>query len=250
MQSSLKSGLLVLVLIGGKAFALNPVEGLYAGIFLGGSYSPSINLSFPHPQTHTTTSGSLKYSPFGDIGGQLGYRVNQFRVEGELFYNSAPYDSITLGTTTFKSKKKSTGLRFKGQTSTAAFMVNGLYDAYFLSEQTNFVPYLGLGVGYTRVQNTLEFYCDNKPVVNNTVNLGPNNTCTLTPNPGAKKSNLSAHSNAPAAQVIIGASYFMDDFTTIGLDIRHYSTKSMPPFNTKVQSSSLNVFFNGAFDAG
>ncbi len=248
MKSSLKPGLVVLLLIGGKASALNPVEGLYGGIFLGGSYSPSVNLNFPHPHTKAITPGKLAYSPFGNIGGQIGYRMSQFRVEGELFYNSAPYHKVTLGPNTYTSEKTSTSLRFKGQTSTAAVMVNGFYDAYFLSEQSNFVPYLGIGLGYTRVQNTLEFYCDNMPVVDHTVTLGPNNTCTLSTSAGGPKSNLSDHSNAPAAQAIIGASYFMDDFTTFSIDLRHYATKSMRPFDSSVQSSSVNLTFNGAFD--
>lgn len=229
MKLSLKLSCAALIMISGSAQALNPVQGFYAGIFLGGSWSPNLNLNLDHPLTFASTPVSLKYKVLGDAGGELGYRMDQFRIESELLYNYAPYQSLTIAGYTILSPKKNTGLRMKGSTSTGAILLNGYYDAYFLWEQSNWVPYVGAGIGYAYVQNSLNFYYNDVQIS------------------GAK---ISDHANTPIGQVIAGVNFFMDDFTTFSLDARYFSTKKIDPFNTNVQSVSLNLSFNGAFDAG
>lgn len=243
MSYFLKSSVLALSLAHGVAHAINPVQGVYAGIFLGGSKAQSLSLKLAEPLTLATTTAQLDYSFFGDIGFQVGYRVNQFRVEGEVLVNNSPYNLLTLDGVKYKKRQKSatkpntSGISFTGSTTTAGLMVNGLYDAYSVFEQTNFVPYLGVGVGYAGVQNSITLY----------------NNGVLIPH-----ADYSTRSGTPAAQGIIGAHYFMDDFTTFGLDFRYLSTKSIPvhlgvansSLSTRVQIASINFSFNGAFDAG
>lgn len=229
MKSSLKLSFAALFIFNSSVQALNPVQGFYAGIFLGGSLSPQINLNVIHPASFTAIPASLKYSVYGDIGGELGYRMNQFRLEGELFYNSSPYHQITLGHATFTTQKKSKGFRFKGYTNTGALMLNGYYDAYCLWEQSDWVPYVGAGIGYANIQNNINFYYNNVQIL------------------GTK---ISETQQAPIGQVILGLNYFMDDFTTFALDVRYFSTQKIDPFNTRAQATSLNFSFNGAFDAG
>ena len=81
MKLSLKLGFASLLVMNGGAQALNPVQGLYGGIFLGGSMSPSISLNVIDPLMFVSTPATLKYKVFVDIGGELGYRINQFRIE-------------------------------------------------------------------------------------------------------------------------------------------------------------------------
>ena len=50
--------------------------------------------------------------------------------------------------------------------------------------------------------------------------------------------------------VIVGVGYFVDDFTSIGLDFRYLATKSIEPFNSRNEIASLNVTLNGSFDCG
>lgn len=229
MKSSLKLSFAALIVINGSAQALNPVQGFYAGIFLGGSMSPSQNLNVIDPITFNTVPASLKYKVYGDIGGELGYRLDQFRIEGELVYNSSPYSSLTVGGYTISSPKKSSGLRLKGSTNTAAIFLNAYYDAYCLWEQSDWVPYIGAGIGYANIQSNLNFYFNNVQI---------------------SGSKITDRGNTAIGQVIAGVNYFMDDFTAIGLDFRYFSTKKIDPFNTNVQSGSINLSFNGAFDAG
>jgi opacity protein-like surface antigen len=233
------------------SYALDPAQGFYGGLFLGGSYSQPVKFDFTHPLTSAIPiTGQLKYSVYGNAGGEIGYRMNLCRAEVELLYNHSPYHSISINNQTFTSQKSGDGFRYKGQTNTGALMINAFYDLYFTAEEYNFVPYLGLGIGYANVQNSINFYCDNKKVGNNIAVVAPDGTCTLVHNPHARKVDNSTSHGGGAAQAILGVNYFMDDFITFGLDIRQFATKNTPPFNSRTQFTSLNLSFNGAFDFG
>ena len=61
-MSFCKSTLTALLLASGTAFALDPVQGFYGGIFVGGSYAPSINFKAFNPPPSTSMT-FLKNSP-------------------------------------------------------------------------------------------------------------------------------------------------------------------------------------------
>ena len=240
MKRPLKLSLIALMLANTSVFALNPVQGWYGGLILGVSMQPTNTFTFVTPiSTLEPKTASLTRSILGDVGGQIGYRCNHFRVEGELLYNNNPYDTLTVGNVVINSPSTSSGLRVQGDTNTGAFMANGFYDIYTPNQDnlSQVVPYVGVGVGYAYVQNSIQFY-------NNEV---------LVPNGSIKKSY-----SGPAGQIILGTSYFMDDFTTFGLDVRYFTTgiksKTSPlglnTFDTKTQLISVNLSFNGAFDFG
>lgn len=252
MKISLKLTFTTALLIHITSYALNPVQGLYGGLFIGGSHAPTTTVSYIYPTTQLLSTGRLTYSLFGDLGLNIGYRINQFRVEGEAFYNNNSYQSLTLNNQTILSPSKSSGLRLNGRTGTLALMFNGFYDVYFAGEQSNFIPHLGLGLGYANLRNNLKFYCNNVNVGTNTLTYNSsNNTCSMTPtNPVGPTSNIASHANTGAAQVILGFSYFMDDFATIGLDFKHFETRKVNPLNAAVQLNTLNIAFNCAFDFG
>ena len=220
-----------LFLVSWSACAVNPVPGFYAGIMLGVNYSPSISLDFPYPETNVVTSGTAFYSILGNIAGQAGYRCNHLRVEGELFYNNNPIRSLELGTTTFNSVSKySSSEAVKAQTNTGAFMINAFYDFYTPGQTVYFSPYVGLGIGYAYVNTTTKFY-DNSYYI-----------------PGT---NITESGAAPGGQVILGLGYFLDDFTTVGLDLRYFSTKGpVATFNSRMQIATVNITINGSFDRG
>lgn len=259
MKSVLKLSLATLVAFTSSAHALNPVQGWYGGIFIGGSYSPAIDFSvvdFTQFFSTTTTipstvipvtkvSGSLAYSGFGNIGAQLGYRMDQFRLEGEFVYNSSPYHEITLGHYTFVAKKSGTGFRYNGNTNTAALFLNGFWDIYCLWPQSNVVPYLGLGIGYSNIQDTFKLYYEGTQVTSGT-------TTHTTQLLGKESSNT----DLVIGQAIAGLNYFIDDFTSFGLDFRYFQTAKknytnpLINVNTSARSLSINLVFNGMFDFG
>jgi len=235
MNQSLKIGLISL-LLGSSAYAANPVQGWYAGIMLGGSYAPSVsgNLYIPaYPLAPgisipaLSIPAKLKYGGYGNIAGQLVYRFfDHYRVEGELVGNKNPYKRLTIGSVVITAPKSSTTLRMKGGTTTGAFLVNGFYDFFTPGADSAFSPYLGVGVGYAHVSDTLKFYYNNVYI---------------------SGSRYKASSNAAAAQGIIGAGYFLDDFTWFGLDFRYLTSKKIPATDARLQVASINLLFNGTF---
>ncbi|GGI80870.1 outer membrane protein [Legionella impletisoli] len=230
-------GVALLSLSTSTALAVNPMNGLYAGVILGGSYAPKGTINFNAPVTPNSTScsssasctpasGTLAYSGYGNIGGQIGGRYNQFRVELEPVVNYNPYQKITVGTTKYTSPKSSTALRLKGSTTTAALMLNAFYDFYTPQSQTDFVPYVGAGIGYANVDNSIQFYCNNVTI-----------PCTQ----------LSESTHSAAVQGIVGAAYFMDDFTWFGLDYRYITTQKVNIMTSRVEVHTINLSFNGMF---
>ncbi|MCP0913606.1 MULTISPECIES: outer membrane protein [Legionella] len=240
MKPSLKICAASLLLFNTSLFAANPIPGIYLGIFIGGSYAPSTDITFLAPTNltssclpptstssgcGTTTTGELTYSGFGAIGGQIGYRIDQFRIEVEPMVNYNPYQKITVGTTRYNSPKSSTGLRLKGSTTTGAIMLNGYYDFYTPGSSSDFAPYLGAGIGYARVNNSMRFYYNNETL---------------------QYTKIVENNSSPAAQGIIGAAYFLDDYTWFGLDYRYLTTKTIDILNSRVQIHSINLSFNGS----
>lgn len=243
MKYLLKLSLLALFLESTSVCAINPAEGWYAGIMLGGSYTPKTEFNFVNPFTNTTQLATLNYSGFGNIAGQVGYRFwDQYRLEGQLLINSNPYDKLTIGNLVILSPKKSTGVRLKGSTNTGAFMINGFYDFFTPGCESGYAPYVGAGLGYAQFKNTLKLY-------SNEVQIG---------------SALRTTNSSIAAQLILGAGYFLDDFTWFGLDLRYLTTKKvdsvrpttsntaiiLPPVtvNARQQFASINLLFNGMFN--
>lgn len=221
-------------------YATNPVQGWYAGLLLGVSSQASKSATFvTFPQYIPSQQGTLAYSILGDVGGQLGYRCNSFRVEGELFYNNNPMNTLTIGNKVINSSSTANGLNLDGASNMGAFMINGFYDFYTPTQDGSsaVVPYVGLGVGYSYIVNNITFTFNQNSLPNN---------------------NLSQTQTGFAGQGIIGLSYFMDDFTTFALDFRYFSNASSQSsvtigantFNPHTQIYSINLLFNGAFDFG
>lgn len=244
MKLAVKLGLASLLLVNTQAFALNPVQGWYAGLILGVSYAPTTTViptkSLETPiGTFEPQVATLSYGVLGGVGGQVGYRCNHFRVEGELLYNNNPYDVLTIGNIKINSPSSSSTLRLQGAANSGFFLVNGFYDLYTPNQDnvSQVVPYVGLGAGYSYVQNNITLFYNDTELF---------------------RTNLKSTFSRPAGQAIVGLSYFMDDFTTFGLDVRYLQTTSITDsnrprtngFDTTFKLYSINLLFNGAFDLG
>ena len=229
MNPLCKTGFLALLLANGSAFALHPVQGWYGGLLLGFNYTPKTNFSLPTLTPGLNIDGTLNYGIFGEIGGQFGYRCGKYRLEGQLLYNNSPYKSLVLGGVTIRDdSSNTTGVRLEGSTDTGVAMFNGYYDFFTSDASRNFIPYVGLGLGYAYVSNNLKVY--NKEVL-------------------VTKDRIKEHNTSPAGQIILGGSYFLDDFTFFGMDIRYLTTTTKSDaLDSRVQVYSFNLSFNGAFN--
>jgi hypothetical protein len=231
-------------------YALNPIQGWYGGVFVGGNYSPNLSTTRPFPfpgQLYgQEVQDTLSYSILGDIGGEVGYRMNNFRLEGEFLYNYIPYNGLNIGPLFFTGPSTSGSttpiyengnitvgkLQFQGATSTYAWMVNGYYDLFYQNYTDSMVPFIGGGIGYGLFQNWIQFLFDGSPL---------------------PRANVTKNSSAIVYQGIIGLSYYLDDYTTFALDARYISGTSMTvttfmnSFRNTPTIVTLNLSFNGSF---
>lgn len=252
-MKSLKLGLMAFLLSGSIAHALNPITGWYAGFIVGGSKPPDINFNVIDPIELKSGLGVLTYSVLGNLGGQLGYRVNQFRVEGEFFYNNNPYKHLeidglnipnngspatTIQQLSIQSKTVPNPFTFTGYTQTFALMFNGIYDIYIPNYTEHVVPYVGAGIGYEQVKNSILFF--------------NNGTAT---NTASSESGTVIVSNNFAGQAIVGLSYFLTEYTSFSFDYRYLSStradkadSQRNSFTSRPQLYSVNFVFNSAFN--
>jgi len=240
------------------AYTLDPAPGLYAGIILGGSYLTSVNLQNLNPYfsnlyaTNSTFSQylkslgatvnsnstySLNYSFMGLLGAQVGYRYNNFRMELEGFYNTNPVNYLAINAVKLSSNS-SKDAYVSGQTNISAGFVNFYYDLIAPGNiDSSISPYIGLGVGYSRVQNNLNLQVEDILI---------------------NQSSLAQTKGAVAGQLIAGLAYFIDNDSYFGCDARIFSTVGIQqpyPYNNNQNTNnyrltSVNITYNGHFDLG
>lgn len=250
-------GLIALLVAHGSAHALNPVQGWYGGILLGLNYTPNTSFVFPTtfvipPHIPVTKFPSniippnvdvaLNYGHLGQIAGQTGYRCGNYRVEGQVGYNYSPYSSLKINKVTLLAPSTNKYYKFQGDTGTVSGMINAYYDLMPTDQESNFAPFVGLGLGYAYTQNTIkmEFWYDKDPLTGASV-----------PGYEVRALNISRTTSSPAGQVMIGGSYFLDDLSAFSLDLRYFATqKKSQVLNARVEVVTLNLTFNGAFNFG
>ena len=245
-----------------SAYAVNPVPGGYAGIFLGPTYAQNIDFTLnqiiPLPTDSRipgNTTGSLKYSVLGGVGGEIGYRFcTKYRVEIEAFYNNNPFKKLQIGNYTIDSVASSVNFHIGGDTNMGAGLINVFYDLLPPSRDNYgaVFPYIGLGAGYAYVQNALQFHY--------------NTPAYLSANPAPTSTNFETDFKRTytiyAGQIVMGIGYFLDDFTWLSADIRYFSTgkktvntyssytTNTASFTQQTKLLSIMVSFNGAIDLG
>lgn len=268
------------------SLAMQPVSGPYAGIFLGPTYTPNISFNFNpgaiSPNTinsfkssvatyfgmsveqlnsllnglalpNQNIPGTLKLSVLGGIGGDIGYRIHSdYRLEAEILFNNNPVSDLIIGEHTIGESESGPTVNIDGDLNTAALMFNFIYDIPIQSKnQDGYAavrPYLGAGVGYAYVFNSLTF------------NYGEN---TAEQADGAEpttlyESTLKRSRSELAVQAIVGVSYFMDDFCWLSLDARYlttpikYSMNSPSPINFQTNTTLYSVMlgFHGRIGRG
>ncbi|CDZ78779.1 hypothetical protein BN59_03093 [Legionella massiliensis] len=257
MKYSSQFAIAGLMLASCSTFAVTPADGWYLGLMGGLSFAPSINLRTPNPTqllniaaaTNPTSNnlninplvtlpnskfpgwysflnGTVEHSVGGDFGGQVGYRICNFRVEGQFLFNYSPVSSIKVGGTTITRHVTFVNpLRVSGQTALGAGLVNGYYDFYNEDNDPTWVPYLGLGIGYSYIRNTVT---TSVPYL---FNSGYNFT-------------VKTNKSTPIGQGIIGISYYYSDTLAFGMDYRYISTRNIKELGSRISSNTLNFNFN------
>lgn len=231
---------LVASFVSSVSFAVNPIPGWYGGINGDVSYVRPIKsvyhaqlVNYLNQVSTVTINDKIAYRIMGGGGGQIGYRfMDNYRIEGDVFYNMNYYGYLVINGFKIPYAAKSPtpipGLTEKGSTSYIAGFINAYYDFFTPGNDNSFVPYVGLGLGYLRMDNKIVFYNDSVEI------------------PNARASIISG---TTGAQAIIGASYFLDDYTSIGVDYRYLTTRVVDVFNTRYTANLINFNLNFAFDS-
>ena len=236
MNKTLILSALFLLCASSIAFSLSPIPGVYGGANIAASWASSTDVL-----NGSSTIDKLTYSMMGAIGGQIGYRWRNLRLEGELFYNNSPYNSITynnpaLGGENTLYANSDQNNYITGQTNILATMFNIYYDFVDWGiGPMQITPYIAAGGGYAWVQNDLNVYLQG--VQTYTDHIYPNNS-------------------ALAGQLMAGLLFFVDESSYFGLDYRYFTTANAQQQWGKVTSSfqnqimSINLSFNGSFNWG
>lgn len=243
MRQIIKLGFILGLVASNNAFSTDRVEGLYFGLLAQLSHPSSQDLNFTI--NGITSLGTIQLQPIGGgMGASLGWRIRNFRVEAETLFNFNNYGSMQVGSCKLISPQVlgpegvcdpffvETGLGFKGYTIGVYEFINGFYDFISSDPDKNFFPYIGVGIGGAYLSNTAIFHSNSQ-----CISL---NTCS----PIIDNANFSSSTTGFAAQGILGFNYFLDDFTSIGLDVRYSSTFNFNKNNNTTTPTSNNSASN------
>lgn len=206
------------------AAASLPREGWYAGLMLGGTKLEDIDFQVRLSALYNLPlTGKIQYQNAWGEALQLGYRYDKFRFEGELFYTSHDYSKM-IGQMTLTNRPNYFGLSAKGTTSFWTLFFNGFYEFYRTEQELNWVPYLGLGIGYISLGNDLSFSYQ-----------------------GLESYYRHDRVSGIMGQAIAGLSYFFYDNFSLSLDLRYQLSSSNDDIHSDLEVKSLNLLFNWTF---
>lgn len=224
-------GLLAWMKTAASAGDMDLANGVYMGFLGGASYPNKIDWVATNPLTGGTyMNAHLNYKIGGDVGAMLGYRCNSWRFEGELLYARNSFSKLQFSGYNFTIKSYLAPLaptdtyfqntsgsvyninaRLDGHSSLGAAFINGIYEfnnASWFSD-SSWAPYVGLGLGHSRVTNNLKIYANYDTYIVNSVYLSPFSFPTI-----------KATNNSWIVQFILGFNYYVDEYVTMGIDYR------------------------------
>ncbi len=223
-----KLGLVALVIASGSSYAISPTNGWYASALVGASFAPSVDFYVNSPFRGVPTPGRISYDIFMDAGAELGFRCSNFRFAGEFLFNQNDYDRVTFGNGRIQNNSnRNTGLSMKGKTSFYGGFANAYYDFFDDESESNFSPYIGLGIGYAYVENSLSYYFNQFEL--NSLHDSINDTVI-------------------AGQAIVGLNYLMNEDWALGTDLRYIRTAKVDILGENIAFLNVNLNLTYTFD--
>jgi opacity protein-like surface antigen len=132
------------------SMAAIPIDGIYSSLFGGFSYLPD-NISAIHQGSHFQLAS---FNSGYNAGGRFGYQSGHLRYEGEVTYTAASAKSFSTNSIPFQFFGPLRHHRtVNGRTQAGFGMANVYYD--FPEVVPCISPFLGIGLGFGRVQTTL-----------------------------------------------------------------------------------------------
>jgi opacity protein-like surface antigen len=197
---------LCLLLTQTPVLASTPMSGPYVRGFGGFAFPTSGNVNinlFSNPE----------YKTGYDAGAQIGYKSGPIRYEFEGAYARVKLNKFSYNGTTQTSAS--------GKSSSASLILNVYYD--FEDFSASLAPYLGVGVGYAHIVNTLE-------------STSPSNV-------SFNKSDRLFASKANA-----GLTYNFSETFATDISYQYFRTKHSNKFNETFQSHLMNLGITYRYD--
>jgi opacity protein-like surface antigen len=201
---------LVLFLLPSLAFSAVPIDGWYGSVFGGYAYLPD-NIRILQPGAMRTNAD---YQSGFNAGGNVGYKSNPMRYEGELTYFQADLNRF------YVNNLPQIGVT--GYNNGILAMANVYYD--FLSPVEPLQPFLGVGIGYAFIQAKL----------NSTGSFGA--------------TTYSEHDSVFAYQGTAGLTYNFAENYALSLSYRYLATTNVPCLGKIFQANFANVGATYRFD--
>jgi opacity protein-like surface antigen len=203
--------------------AATPQQGPYFGLILGPAFAANIDLIINHPLLKQDKVAKFSYGTAFNGGGQIGYRINKFRFEGEGIYNQSSIVQMQMGRLLLDNQQLRR-LRISGHTRLKAGFFNAYYELYKKESDIRVVPYIGLGAGYARLDNLLMLMFDQTSLYSKT-----NVTST------------------PIGQGILGMSFFLTNTFQANIDYRYLATPQHKVLHSRFAFDTLNFSINKVF---
>lgn len=192
------------------SFAATPIDGLYASVLGGYTYTPSnINASYSN-----TVLNSIRYQNGYDVGGNIGYKGNPMRYEGEITYLKANVARFYLSDILQTEPT--------GYDNGVIGMLNVYYDVPKMNPTLQ--PFLGAGLGYGWIQAKLRAE-------------GPT---TITA--------FNAENSSFAYQGMAGVTYNFSENYALNLWYRYLGTTHLSQFGEIFQAQTVNASATYRFD--
>ena len=190
-------------ILGQAVFAAAPIDGPYSQVFGGYAYVPG---NIQVTQWGLTRANANQLAGF-DAGGNLGFKSNLMRYEGEFTYIKADTNKFTI------NNISQTGVG--GYNQVMLGLANVYYDWPTFS--TTLQPFLGAGIGYAWVQAKLD-------------STGPSSITHFT-----------GSNSVFAYQATGGLTYNFADNYAFNLGYRYIATPNAPELGHSVQAHLANI---------
>lgn len=178
-------------------------DGLYVGGNLG------LAIANDSDVTDSTVPGitlEFEYDMGYALGGAIGYGFGNFRIEGEIAYQTNDLDQV---------KALGVSVDATGDTSSLTGLLNGYYD---FNNTSPFTPYISAGVGGAKVEI-------------NDVNIAESGF-----------SNINYDHTVFAYQVGVGVAYAIKENLSFDVKYRYFATSDLEFETTDFEYSSNNVY--------
>lgn len=181
--------------------AAHSADGLYLGANIGVAMMSDSDIS----GADVPGGSELSYDSGLALGGAVGYRYGDMRIEGEVAYQQNDVDEFSSGGRNFQGD---------GDVDGIALLVNGYYD---FTNSTAFTPYISAGLGAAKVSINDFNYA------------------------GSGDSNFDEDDTVFAYQIGLGVGYAVHENFVIDLKYRYFATADPEFDDVEAEIASHNI---------